>query len=152
MTRWLLGVPAHVTVLHPFRAVVDSATASTVQSIAATTEAFDASFAGVGRFDDGGVVYLAPEPLEAFRQLTRSVVEVFPDYPPYGGAFPDPHPHLTVGSGLDRAAAHNLERLLVNGLPITWRVDVLTLLLENDAGQWSIGPSWPMKNAPDDTT
>jgi hypothetical protein len=123
------GVPAHVTVLHPFRAVVDEATALIVESIAGGFETFDATFAGLGRFD-GEVVFLTPEPLERFRQMTRQFVQTFPDCPPYGGAFPDPHPHLTVGSGLDRVTADALDRSLVDGLPIVSHVDRLTLLLE----------------------
>jgi 2'-5' RNA ligase superfamily protein len=43
------------------------------------------------------VLYLAPRPDEPFRALTRAVCAAFPGYLPYGGAFADTIPHLTVG-------------------------------------------------------
>jgi ribosomal protein S18 acetylase RimI-like enzyme len=137
------GVPAHVTVLHPFRAIVDAATALDVGEIAAGIESFDANFASTGRFP-GAVLFLAPEPLERFAQMTRTLVDAFPDCPPYGGAFPDPHPHLTVGIGLDDATASSLERVIAPGLPFATRVDRLTMLVEDDDGQWTVGQSWPL--------
>ena len=139
------GVPAHVTVLHPFRAVVDEVTAAEVEQIAVGIDRFDASFGSVGRFP-GEVVFLAPEPLERFRMMTASFVAAFPDCPPYGGAFPDPHPHLTVGSRVDVPSAESLERMLTPGLPIATRVDRLTLLVEDDAGQWTVARSWPLRS------
>ena len=138
------GVPAHVTILHPFRAVVDDATAYAVAAIAARIDSFDAIFASVGRFP-GDVVYLSPEPLERFTQMTDVFVQAFPDCPPYGGAFPDPHPHLTIGSGLDSATADSLERTMSRGLPISTHVERLTLLVEDDEGQWTVAGSWPLR-------
>jgi 2'-5' RNA ligase superfamily len=137
------GVPAHVTVLHPFRSTVDEATAHEVAAIAAGLDSFDATFATVGRFP-GAVLFLSPEPLEHFKQMTRSFVHAFPDCPPYGGAFPDPHPHLTVGSQLDDATADTLEQAIAPGLPLSTRVDRLTLLVEDDEGRWTVAQSWPL--------
>ena len=90
-------------------------------------------------------MFLSPEPLERFKQMTRTFVESFPDYPPYGGAFPDPHPHLTVGSQVDEATADSLERAMTPALPIATRVGLLTLLVEDDAGQWTVARSWPLR-------
>jgi len=140
------GVPAHVTVLHPFRSVVDDSTAHEVAAIAGRLDAFDATFAAVDSFP-GSVVFLAPEPLDRFKELTRSFVEAFPDCPPYGGAFPDPHPHLTIGSHLDDDTADGLARTIAPGLPVTTRVDRLTLLVEDDAGRWSVAQSWPLASS-----
>jgi hypothetical protein len=85
--------------------------------------------------------------LERFRAMTATFVAAFPDCPPYGGAFPDPHPHLTVGSRVDAATAEALERELAPALPISTRVDRLTLLVEDDAGQWTVDRSWPLRAA-----
>lgn len=137
------GVPAHVTVLHPFRSVVDEATVREVRTIASRIAPFDATFASVDRFP-GVVLFLSPEPLERFRALTRVFVEAFPDCPPYGGAFADPHPHLTVGSQIDDATADSLERAVAVGLPLTTRVDRLTLLVEDDDGRWTVSQAWPL--------
>jgi len=136
------GVPAHVTVLHPFRDVVDEETARTVAQIVSGIDRFDATFRTVGRFP-GEVVFLQPEPLERFKEMTRRFVDAFPDCPPYGGAFPDPHPHLTVGSGVTEETADYLEQAMTIGLPIESRIDRLTLLVEDEDGQWTVATSWP---------
>lgn len=43
-----------------------------------------------------GVLYLAPEPDEPFRQLIQAVVDCFPNSQPYGGTFDKIFPHLTI--------------------------------------------------------
>ena len=95
------GVPAHVTVLYPFRAEVDDATAAAVAAIAAAVPAFDATFRTTARFP-GVVLYLDPEPAAPFRELIARCTAAFPDCPPYGGTIPDPIPHLTVADGVRR--------------------------------------------------
>ena len=137
------GVPAHVTVLHPFRSVVDDVTVREIGTIASRIGSFDATFASVDRFP-GVVLFLSPEPLERFKALTRVFVEAFPDCPPYGGAFADPHPHLTVGSQIDDATADSLERAIAHGLPLTTRVDQLTLLVEDNEGRWTVSQAWSL--------
>ena len=42
-------------------------------------------------------VWLAPRPDAPFRALTKAVSAAFPGYLPYGGAYDDVVPHLTVG-------------------------------------------------------
>lgn len=85
-----LGVPAHVTVLYPF--VPPSAiTPVTLESLAravASMGAFGCQFLATGWFGPD-VLWLAPEPGEPFRTLTRAVAAAFPGYPPYGGAYAD---------------------------------------------------------------
>lgn len=142
------GVPAHVTVLHPFRDVVDEVTAQAIESIADEINSFTATFASVGRFR-GEVVFLSPEPLECFKTMTQMFVQAFPDCPPYGGAFLDPHPHLTVATRIDESTANRIETAITPGLPLVTPVDQLTLLIEDDDGMWSIGTSWPLRGAAD---
>ena len=89
------GVPAHVTVLYPFRSVVDDIAADAVGEIAAGVPAFDVVFTTLARFP-GEVVYLVPEPAEPFRRLTAATAAAFPDCPPYGGAIVDPVPHHVI--------------------------------------------------------
>jgi hypothetical protein len=137
------GVPAHVTILHPFRPVVDETSAAEVAAIAARFAPFRATFAASDRFP-GVVLFLVPEPVERFVELSRACIEAFPDCPPYGGAFPDPNPHLTIGIRLDESTAADLERAITPSLPISTTVDRLTLLVEDDDGQWSVGRSWPL--------
>ena len=137
------GVPAHVTVLYPFRSAIDDVTAHAVADIAGSVPAFDVAFATLGRFP-GDVVYLVPEPAEPFRRLTASAAATFPDCPPYGGDVVDPVPHLTVADGVDPTTAAVLESGLRPGLPIVSRVERLTLLAQDPTGRWTVLRDWPL--------
>jgi 2'-5' RNA ligase len=138
-----VGVPAHVTVVYPFRPVVDDTAADVVAELAAGVAAFDVKFATLARFP-GEVVYLAPDPEEPFLRLMAATFASFPDCPPYGGAIPDPVPHLTVADGVDAATAAALDIAIGPGLPITSRVERLTLIAENPKGQWIVVRHWPL--------
>ena len=142
-----LGVPAHVTILYPFRAEVDAETSHSIATLAGSTPVFDARFASVGRFP-GEVVYLAPTPRALFKRMIDEAVSAFPDCPPYSGTIDDPEPHLTIADGVDPPTADELERVVAPGLPITMRVDRLTLLTQDDVGGWSISRSWPLGDPP----
>lgn len=137
------GVPAHVTVLYPFRSVVDEAVADVVGRLALAVPAFDVTLAAVARFP-GAVVYLVPEPAEPFRLLINGTVTTFPDCPPYGGTIPNPIPHLTVADGVDTTTADAVEEQVHRGLPITARVERLTLLVKGSTGRWTVARHWPL--------
>ena len=130
-------MPAHVTVLYPFRSVIDGIADAVVAGLAADVPAFDVTFASLARFP-GEVVYLAPDPAEPFLRLMAAAFASFPDCPPYGGAVPDPVPHLTVADGVDVTAAA-LDTASDPGLPITSRVDRLTLIAQD--------PNWPTRSS-----
>ncbi|HYN75465.1 MAG TPA: 2'-5' RNA ligase family protein [Candidatus Limnocylindria bacterium] len=94
--RW--GVPAHVTVLYPFVPPTEL-TDVHLKLLAATVgavSAFTCTFSRTAWFGQE-VLWLAPDPDGPFRALTTAVSTAFPDYPPYGGAYADVIPHLTVG-------------------------------------------------------
>jgi 2'-5' RNA ligase len=137
------GVPAHVTILHPFRADVDEITAEQVASVAQKFESFEATFDAVGRFP-GEVVFLVPEPISSFKALIGSIMTAFPDCPPYGGTHLDPEPHLTVGTSLEPTVANKLAEALTPNLSLKTYVDRLTLLVEDDDGNWTVDRSWPL--------
>jgi 2'-5' RNA ligase superfamily len=138
-----VGVPAHVTILYPFRSIVDDAAIDVVAQLAANVAAFDLTFLVLARFP-GLVVYLVPDPAEPFRQLTARAVASFPDCPPYSGAIPDPIPHLTVADGVDAASAAAIDIAVQPGLPVASRVERLTLIAENPAGRWATVRHWPL--------
>ena len=138
-----LGVPAHVTILYPFRAEVDDVTTSQLDHLASSMSAFDARFDSVGRFP-GDVVFLVPTPRESFKRMITEAMSTFPDCPPYEGTIPDPEPHLTIGDGVDPPTADDIERVVAPGLPIRMRVDRLTMLAQDQRGHWIIGRSWPL--------
>jgi len=133
------GVPAHVTVVHPFvpLAEVDCALLDRLAAMFATVPAFDYRFVRTQWFSTD-VLYLAPDDDRGFRGLTRLAVEEFPDHPPYGGAFLDTVPHLTVGHHQPLEALREAERQVVEGLPVAGRAEVVTLLAQSASGQWSV--------------
>ena len=92
------GVAAHVTVLFPFAHpdTIDSGVVDTLRNLFSRVPAFSYAFERTAWFDDQ-VLWLAPTDDRPFRQLTRLVHAAFPDFPPFGGAFPESVPHLTVG-------------------------------------------------------
>jgi 2'-5' RNA ligase len=136
----VLGVPAHVTVLFPFvpppqitPAVVDALAAAV-----AAVSAFGCEFGGPSWFGED-VLYLAPRPDEPFRALTRAVCAAFPGYLPYGGAFADSVPHLTIGErpsgGVE--ALRTAESAVSPYLPVRTRVDRVWLMAGSAAaGSW----------------
>lgn len=137
------GVPAHVTILYPFRPAVDETAARVVAQIAAGIPAFDVAFARLEHFP-GGVVYLAPDPAAPFRRLISATMAAFPDCPPYGGTVPDPVPHLTIADGVDEATATALGRAVRPGLPITTTAERVTLIAQDPAGRWHVQRHWAL--------
>jgi hypothetical protein len=134
------GVPAHLSVVYPFvpPAQVDDAVLTRLAAAVGTVPAFDCMFPRTDWFDDD-VLWLAPDPDAPFRELTRAVVAAFPAHQPYGGAYAEPTPHLTVGelrlgSAAELAAA---ERAVQEHLPLATRIDRVVLLAgRREADSW----------------
>ena len=135
------GVPAHVTVLYPFRTEVDDATAAAVAAIAAAVPAFDADVPHDRPLPRRRALP-RPEPAAPVPRADRSLHRGFPDCPPYGGTIPDPIPHLTVADGVDAPTAEALDAEVRAGLPITSRVDRLTLI--SGPPPWRIVRHFPL--------
>ncbi len=125
------GVPAHVTVLYPFVPPheLDDAVVVRLGAVLAGTTAFDCAFARCSWFGDR-VLWLAPEPAEPFRDLTTALVAAFPGHLPYGGAFDDVVPHLTVGERpwASLADLRTAEAAVAARLPVGARVDRVLLV------------------------
>jgi 2'-5' RNA ligase len=129
------GMPAHVTVLYPFRTweQIDADALTKLERLFGDIAPFDLTFAAIGRF--AGVRWLAPEPRARIDALTKSAAGAFPDCKPYGGAFADPAPHLTFAIGED-TAIDAVERAVQAGLvqPIRSRVENCVLYAFTDDG------------------
>lgn len=91
------SLAAHITLLAPFYppARIDDAVVHHLARLFADVVPFGFELTEVCEFPDGAT-YLAPEPAAAFRLLTQDLHREFPEFPPYGGAFDDIVPHLTV--------------------------------------------------------
>ena len=88
---------AHITLLYPFRSPgeIDQAMLDDLRGCFQGFASFRFSLAPIRRFPDG-VVYLAPDPDEPFRQLVQAIWDRYPETPPYGGKWLDIVPHLSV--------------------------------------------------------
>jgi hypothetical protein len=145
-----LGVPAHVTLLYPFIAP-ERIGAETLDAVAVCFRGFAPiafSLTQVRRFPTE-TLYLAPAPDEPFRNLTRAIWDRFPETPPYGGAWPDIVPHLSVGRFADAGdlerAADEFTRASQTALPIRAHASTAVLLV-NTTGRWVIGPTFRLGN------
>lgn len=121
-------VHAHVTALGPFLPPerVTEAVVRTVDEIACATAPFDFTLQRVETFPNG-IVHLLPEPGDGFRALTTALSQAFPQFPPYGGAFPDPVPHLTLDA-LSRSVSESSTRRAVGPwVPVACRAERLDL-------------------------
>lgn len=145
------GVPAHVTILYPFRTPgsIDDRVRARVAEVVGGFASFEVEFHAPGTFP--GMVWLRPEPEAPFRRLTSALSAAFPDCRPYGGAFPDPTPHLTVGQALTEDRAHDVAREMRTRLgtsPVICRVDHVALHASDDAGRWSRLQEFPLRATP----
>lgn len=146
------GVPAHLSVVYPFvpPADVDDDVLARLATAVGAVEAFDCTFARTDWFGDD-VLWLAPEPDEPFRELTRAVVAAFPAHRPYGGLYDEPTPHLTIGElrlgSADALAA--AERAVHPHLPMRARVDRAVLLAGRpEPGSWRPVAEFRLGSAP----
>jgi len=134
------GMPAHVTVLYPFQEphAIDPATLAQLLDTIGDHPPFTVTFSSVGTFP-GGVVYLAPDPPRPFVALTESVAAAFPDFPPYGGQFREPIPHLTVATGLGDDKQARLAGVVASALevePVTSEITAVSLFTRGLDGLW----------------
>ncbi|HEX9065918.1 MAG TPA: 2'-5' RNA ligase family protein [Streptosporangiaceae bacterium] len=141
-----LGVPAHVTVLAPFvpPAALDPAVLTALATAVGSVAAFRATFERVAWFGDR-VVWLAPEPAARFVALTKAVWAAFPGCPPYGGAFDDVVPHLTIGDGQPAGVLAEAERAVLPVLPVIASVRAVTLMQgSREPGSWQVLAEFPL--------
>jgi 2'-5' RNA ligase len=118
-------VGPHVTVLVP-----SPDDAEAIAHVLAPFDPFDVTFARVERFP--GAVWLAPDPAEPFVAMTEAMVDRFPAFPPYRGAFDEIVPHLTVAE----ARLDETEALMRDVLPLRARVEAVVLYEHVEAEHW----------------
>lgn len=141
------GVPAHVTLLYPFRTPgeIDDAMIDGLRRCFAGFPRFYFRLEQLRRFPQ--VLYLAPEPAEPFRDLTRAIWKNHPETPPYGGRFPDIVPHLSLADRLDDATldriAAEFTAAASKHLPIRAHASSVALL-ENRMGRWQTRIELPL--------
>jgi 2'-5' RNA ligase len=136
-----LGVPAHITILYPFipPSEITPDVLAELQQFFAQFPAFEFALTELRRFPQ--TLYLAPEPAERFKDLIQAIVERYPDYPPYGGAFAEVLPHLTIADVNAGAQLDIIEREFMQQhgmqLPVMAKASEV-LLIENSSGRWEV--------------
>jgi hypothetical protein len=143
------GVPAHITLLYPFLAP-DAIDARVLDELNACSRPFAPiryALRSIRRFP--GVLYLAPDPDEPFRQLTLAISGRF-HTPPYGGKWPDIIPHLSVASIADETrldrVADDFARAARGALPIAATTREITLI-DNRSGRWELRAAFALGTA-----
>jgi 2'-5' RNA ligase len=142
------GVPAHVTITYPFKPPSELAeeVIGKLHGLFSGIPSFNLQFRRTERFPS--VLYLAPEPDEELRHLTKIVTESFPEAPPYQGMFEDVVPHLTIAHAgdapeLDRIAADFVRHAQAR-LPFKSTVQEI-VLIDNEAGRWQPRHRFPLR-------
>lgn len=132
------GVPAHVTVVYPFRSpgLLDLDDLDKLRAVVSSVRRFEVVFTRVRWFGED-VVWLAPEPDAGFRELIDAVVAAFPDHPPYGGAFGASIPHLTLGAHTARDELRRAACAVAARLPVRAAISAAHLFQGADVpGSW----------------
>jgi 2'-5' RNA ligase len=142
-------IPPHVTVLVPWLQDPSPEDVQRLGDAIASVEPFELTFPTVGQFPNG-TTWLRPEPFDQVCELVATVLATFPECPPYGGQFSDPHPHLTISSS-DRGGpdlvAEAQAALGAEEIPAV-RLDDLTIWREGDDGIWQLTGSVPLGGDP----
>ena len=113
-------MPPHVTVLYPFVSPPPSnEVIRTLRDLFAGVAPFGFDLTEVAWFDER-VAYLTPEPSGPFESLTWQVVEKFPGYLPYRGAYGTEHvvPHVTLATSGRPDARRRAARRVAKRLPV----------------------------------
>lgn len=133
---------AHLTLLGPWLPEPSADDLAVVGQIARSADPFDYTLARVEAFRDGVIHLVADEPAP-FEELTRALVDAFPQCPPYAGTFPDPVPHVTldrIGAGID---VESVRGDLAGSVPVSGRAERIDLQwwANNDC---RVLDSWPL--------
>lgn len=135
-----VGVPAHLTVLYPFKADLAAEDHRRLTELFLSFQVFTVQGERTGWFGDT-VVFVEPvDPIPVI-SLTEAVQEAFPAYPIYGGAFDGVVPHITIGHDQPPDVLGAAEGAVLDRLPFRQEVDHIELwcgpaLATAPAGSW----------------
>jgi 2'-5' RNA ligase len=141
------GVPAHVTVLYPFKPpeAMTAADLDALRQLFARFPRFEFALTEVRRFPNA--LYLAPEPARPFQALTEAVGLLYPEYPPYEGEFDEVIPHLTLAYTKDVAQldqiADEFARSCRGDLPVQAEAYAV-VLMDDRGGTWQVREVFPL--------
>ena len=124
----------HITLLYPLPGLrrLHPTALDDVANVLSGTGPIPLRFEQTGRFP--GVLYLDPTPSEPLVALINTLAARFPEYPPYGGAFDEIIPHLSVVNGAPEPPG--LEAAVKRLLPLSCVADTVCLASLNRRGRW----------------
>lgn len=134
---------AHITALGPFDPTPTSVTLATIQGLAAATAPVRTRLEAIAQFPNG-IIHLVPDPADPLSDLTQRLVTAFPEHPPYGGAYDDVRPHLTVDAASADVSIATTAALLRDVVPVDVVLDRLQLAWWESGnchvmGEWALG-------------
>jgi hypothetical protein len=139
------NIPLSITLLYPFatREELTDEHLQILRRFFASRRPLSFDIARVAQWPDGSrAVYGVPEPEEALRSTMRALWELFPEFPPYGGADdPPPHASLTLVGG-DTTLAEVGARL-EGILPAHFDVHEAVLMEEDKPEVWRLRETFP---------
>ncbi|MGI6876972.1 2'-5' RNA ligase family protein [Amycolatopsis sp. 3B14] len=130
------GLPAHISLLYPFRpaADLDEATVTALADALERQPAMEVRFERCHHHD--GFVYLRPDPLQPLTGLIAALRRRWPGVVPYDGRFgEDVGAHLTVAMGASPREAAALVRAVEATLPLSARLTEAWLAVFDGAWQ-----------------
>jgi hypothetical protein len=125
-------IPLSITLLYPFapRDELDEDTLETLRQFFRSRRPLSFDIARVAQWPEGSrAVYGVPEPEEQLRSTMRALWELFPEYPPYGGA-DDPPPHASLTLTGDDDTLARVEARLQRLFPAHFEVHEAVLMEE----------------------
>jgi 2'-5' RNA ligase superfamily len=142
------NIPLSITLLYPFasREELDEDQLRMLRTFFASRHSLTFDIVRVAQWEDGSrAVYGVPEPEHALRSTMRALWELFPEYPPYGGADdPPPHASLTLDGGEDPDETRaRVERRLEGVLPVHFHVEEAVLMEEREPDVWQVRETFP---------
>ncbi len=142
------GVPPHLSLLYPWRTPPLSAQdLAALHGTITDYRPFAITFTGLGRFSPT-ILFLQLADDTPIRALMRAIHTDFPDTTPYGGAFSDPTPHLTVAIATSDAELDQFEQEVMLALepllPLEVQVQQIAVMEEDRNGDWHNIASIPL--------
>jgi len=138
----LKGIPAHITLLYPFKPPnkIETEDIKVLKDFFKKIEHFEFQLCQPNSFPT--VLFLEPHPKEIFVNLTKQLVQIFPDYLPYEGKFSSVNPHATIANLSDEKNLKRIKPAIISGLskklPIMQKVTEAWLMIEKEDGYWEI--------------
>lgn len=131
-----VGVPAHITLIVPWLAPedIDDAELARLDGVAARTAPFEFALRSVAWFGCR-VLWLAPDPVQPFLDLTSALVREF-HLPPWAGEFDEVIPHLTVAHSTDGAELAEVAAALDQDLPMTCCATEVGVMIGDGTRWW----------------